>query len=352
MPQDGFFKKCTQFFSIKSTFHTQAKSKEKSELFLTMCLFRRKTTGLSTCSLSFLFCGAFYATHFFVPYFRLQNIGVNPCWNVQSCAWDEKKQRHRNTSDASPSRCAHLDRGPLWFLTYQKADSLLAPLRLTMRLFLSFLELEKRKNSRKVLTGKRCCEMFLSARVVQTGSDWACLPSAVRYGFFVGWVWPTMSVFDGRGLARSHFCFWRPVGFISSHQTWPKNTFPTRWSGFEKSAKKFTDTLSDRCFNCKIGHDQPVREKQSQRSHRRPGTTRTPWHDPVCCLCSPGVEHQQMATARFGDVTGQESQSKKWKKAKAIKWRVQAETVKFYRNIFRFHGHYCLVSFHTSSQKS
>ena len=79
----------------------------------------------------------------------------------------------------------------------------------------------------------------------------------------------------------------------------------------KKAQKKFTDTLSDKCFNCKIGHDQPVREKQSQRSHRRPGTTRTPWHDPVCCLCSPGVEHQQMATARFGDVTGQESQSKK-----------------------------------------
>ena len=85
---------------------------------------------------------------------------------------------------------------------------------------------------------------------------------------------------------------------------------------------------------------------------RKPGTTRTPWNGPVCCLCSPGVEHQQVGLARFGDVIGQESQSKKWKKAKAMKWRRQAENVKFHRNIFRFHEHYCLVSFHPSSQKS
>ena len=53
-------------FLIKSIFfHSQALiNEEKSELFLTVCLFRRKTTGLSTCSFSFLFCGAFYATHF------------------------------------------------------------------------------------------------------------------------------------------------------------------------------------------------------------------------------------------------------------------------------------------------
>ena len=86
---------------------------------------------------------------FFVPYFCLQNMGVNLCWNVQSCAWDGKL-------NATKIRRTHLQAVVLTGIEahsdfWDVSESCLTPGTVTfghVSISLS-LELEKRKNSKK-----------------------------------------------------------------------------------------------------------------------------------------------------------------------------------------------------------